>query len=117
MKKTITKSKLHNNAIEKALSIIKESTFFKYINGVILFGSVARGTFTINSDVDLFIEFSKDIPFSRFEIASFMSEIRESGNFSVEIDPHYYIGDDWKEEKETFYKNIKKDCVYLYRRT
>ena len=52
---------------------------------VTLFGSRARGNFREDSDVDLIVEFSKDVTVTLFTIAGLMVKLEEIFGKSVDV--------------------------------
>lgn len=65
------------NLIAYAMSFVSfllDNSIFENINSVILFGSVARGNFDEESDIDLFIDTKKDIEKDVFKMLSLFQQ-------------------------------------------
>ncbi len=106
-----------NNLIAYAadfVSFLLDSDIFKRINRIILFGSVARGNFDEESDIDLFIDTKEGI---EKEVRSILhlfqdSEIQKKWNLKgLENDLSLKIGDlnKWKLKRD-----ITSDGIILY---
>lgn len=96
-----------NYAIEK----IGHWAHKKNINKIYLYGSVARGDFSENSDVDLYIELNGPIP--NKELRKFRAEIVPVDNDCSEIDLHYGFKP-LHEYTGLYYDNIRKDGKILW---
>lgn len=76
------------------------------ISQVILFGSYAKKTNTINSDIDIAIISKEKIDL--FEIAYKLEE-----NYNIKIELHNFLDKDFKENSNKLIQEIKRDGIYL----
>lgn len=76
-----------NNAIYYAVDYITKSLFSDSVNKIIIYGSCARGDFSNNSDVDVYIEFLHEVANEHLRVmrSDFMcGDLRR-----VDIDVHW----------------------------
>ncbi|OGU75467.1 MAG: nucleotidyltransferase [Ignavibacteria bacterium RBG_16_34_14] len=92
------------NEIKKQLELHKQRIKDKYhIKSIGIFGSVARGDATLNSDVDILVEFEKPIG---LDFVSLGDELEEILSVKVDLVTPNAI-------KPKMFKYIKQDVVYV----
>jgi len=107
--------KLNKSGIEPVLSDVKKtlrSLYGEQLQGIILFGSYARGEATEHSDIDLLVLLKKH-PVAKFR------EIRKMGDmiFDVLMKHRHLIGvvpaseKEWKTATSALYRNVKKEGI------
>jgi len=79
------------------------------VNEVILFGSWAKGTASIKSDIDLAVVFDKDLK-GEIEVARIIKYIEKK--FGKEIQAHYFTKKGFN-EKSKLIKEIKEDRIKM----
>jgi predicted nucleotidyltransferase len=108
----------HQQALDYAIKKIKDSEFAKYVEDIYLFGSCARQEAQWNSDVDICMILNPGagtIPdFSR-KIHLLKGTISEEALSSAETDLKIVFGNDWKNSRNLFYHNIRRDGVSVWR--
>lgn len=88
----------------KELKKYKKSLFQKYgIKELAIFGSVSRGDFNEESDVDILVDFSKNIGIEFIDLADELEEILHK---KVDLVSKNGI-------KDKYYQSIKQDLVYV----
>lgn len=99
-----------------ALCRLAGSALSPYINKVYLYGSCAREEQTYKSDVDLLVEFSEDIDPVKHgpAIIRLKGTISPSSLEFPEVDMHVVIGDGWRNSKELYYQNVRKEGIEIW---
>lgn len=113
------KYQIHKDAIGYALTTILSSVLFPCLQRIVLFGSVARGTETKESDIDLLLVFSKDIeniPDYLKQYRNLKSDVSSDDLFAAECDLKFCIEDEWLTSDATIYQCIRKDGIVLWER-
>lgn len=113
------KYQIHKDAIGYALTTILSSVLFPCLQRIVLFGSVARGTETKESDIDLLLVFSKDvenIPDYLKQYRNLKSDVSSDDLFATECDLKFCIEDEWLTSDATIYQCIRKDGIILWER-
>ncbi len=80
----------------------------------ILFGSVARGDFTSDSDIDVLLVVEKLLPDLKWEIRGVASRV--SLEHDVIFNLHFQSRKEWERqeaEKRTLWRNVERDGVIL----
>lgn len=97
--------------LDYAISVIKKSKLSGYVSALYLYGSCARNTQKITSDVDLLLELNDKIDIAEYteEIRKLKSEIIPLTDDLMDIDLAVVIGDTWKTNKMLYYSQIKKE--------
>lgn len=89
-------------------------TGFEDIQKVILFGSVAKHTATLTSDIDVAIILKEKNPRIELQVTAVCGQIED--RFSREIQPHYFTGKEFEELKKRKNKlvlEIARDGIVL----
>lgn len=81
--------------IEEAKQIILESKFFSKIKNIMIFGSFVENKLTLNSDIDIAVEF---IDISNKEATTFRSEIAGRVNEKIDIQVYNILPNKLKKE-------------------
>ena len=84
---------------------------FQEIDNILLFGSHARGTASVRSDIDLAISFKKEIK-NELEITKIIQNIKN--RFSREIQVHYFTVKEFA-SKNKLAEEIKSEGISLTR--
>lgn len=100
-------------ALHYAINAIKNWEYNHFIRKVYLYGSFARGDFSINSDVDLYIECDEGIP--NRELRLFRAAIIPVEENHAEVDLHYGFAP-LHEQEGLYYDNIRKEGKILWER-
>ena len=103
-------------AIRYALNVIEDFKLNKYIDDVILYGSVSRNENKTSSDVDILVQFDeriKEVENYSIEINRLRGLITSSDINLPENDLHIVYGDDWKQNDEAYFLNIRKEGISL----
>lgn len=99
------------------LSHMLQNVYREKLKAVILYGSVARGTATDNSDIDIMVL----VDGTNQELRTFEDQLSDVSTdislkyfkvFSI-IDVSYHEYTEWK-EASPFYRNVSKEGVVLY---
>ncbi|MCM1415745.1 MAG: nucleotidyltransferase domain-containing protein [bacterium] len=112
--------KIKDESVKKMLAELAESLQHIYgdkLKTVVLYGSVARGTQTVDSDIDILIL----IDGNNDELRQYDDKLSDvSTDFSLKylkvlsvVDISYREYEDWK-NLSPFYKNISEEGVILY---
>ena len=104
-------------AIRYALNVIEDFKLNKYIDDVILYGSVSRNENKTSSDVDILVQFDeriKEVENYSIEINRLRGLITSSDINLPENDLHIVYGDDWKQNDEAYFLNIRKEGISLW---
>lgn len=101
-------------ALEYALKTIKEWEYLPYVYRVILYGSYARGDAGSRSDVDLYVECSREIPPN--ELRVLRSEIIPCIPETAEVDIHFGF-DELDNYDDLYHRNIRKDGLVVWEAT
>ena len=96
-----------------------EKIYGTYLKSVILYGSYARGDFSEDSDIDIIILLDLDdmlIKNYRHELSEITYEFNM--DYSMDIKPIAKSKEHFEQwiDVYPFYKNIKRDGVYLYKK-
>ncbi|MBI5081919.1 MAG: nucleotidyltransferase domain-containing protein [Chloroflexi bacterium] len=84
------------------------------ILSAILFGSVARGDFTSDSDIDVLLVVEKLLPDLKWEMRRVASRV--SLEHDVIFNLHFQSRNEWERqevEKRTLWRNVERDGVLL----
>ena len=84
------------------------------ILSAILFGSVARGDFTSDSDIDVLLVVEKLLPDLKWEMRRIASRV--SLEHDVIFNLHFQSRKEWEQqeaEKRTLWRNVERDGVAL----
>ena len=109
-------SKRHQQALEYALNVIRNSPVFPYVAGVYLFGSCAKQTETWESDVDLLMELRPAVELAedlRRPLRMLKSDVTTDCLEDPEVDLKIVVGDKWRRSNMLFFENVRKDGVLL----
>ena len=107
----------HQKSIEYALSEIKASSLFSYVEDVVLFGSTARGMARYESDVDLLLVLdesarstidNRDIRLLKVDVSPLDFELPD-------VDLKVTFNNNWMQSKDTIYLNIKEDGYSIWK--
>ena len=112
----IIKSPRHQEALNHALSAIKNSPVSPYITSIYLFGSCSRHSEKYHSDIDILLELHPSIKEKkeyRIPLRLIKSDVATNNVSDPDVDLKIVFGDDWKHSKMLFYENIRKDCILL----
>ncbi len=112
--------KIKDESIKKMLAELAESLQHIYgdkLKTVVLYGSVARGTQTVDSDIDILIL----IDGNNDELRQYDEQLSDvSTDFSLKylkvlsvVDISYQEYEDWR-ELSPFYKNVSEEGIILY---
>ena len=110
-------SERHKIAMAYALQKIRQSPVASYVKNVILYGSCARGEASWGSDVDLCVllnENIREVPDYSQMIHLLKGTISSDDAHSVETDIKFVIGDEWKDSKMLYFKNLRKDGILVW---
>lgn len=116
-RKTKELSIRHRNAIQYAVTVIRNSELQPYVEDVILYGSCARKEQNYSSDIDLLLVLSDGFRKNenlRIPLRKLKSQIMTDDIEDPEIDLKIVIGSDWKMNPMQYYKNVKKDGISLW---
>lgn len=116
-RKTKELSIRHRNAIQYAVTVIRNSELQPYVEDVILYGSCARKEQNYSSDIDLLLVLSEEFRKNenlRIPLRKLKSQIMTDDIEDPEIDLKIVIGSDWKMNPMQYYKNVKKDGISLW---
>lgn len=102
---------MHQKALEQAVYQIGTWKYKKFVQQVILYGSCARGDYTADSDVDIFVELNGEVPVK--ELRNFRSKMKSMDGCDIEADIHFSFTP-LSECDGLFYENIKKEGVLLW---
>ena len=109
-------SKRHQEALEYALNVIRNSPVFPYVVNVYLYGSCAKKTETRDSDVDLLMELHPTVESNedlRQPLRILKSDVMTDSIEDPEVDLKIVVGDEWRSSSMTFFKNVRKDGILL----
>lgn len=105
--------KITDELVAGILNVIEEKVI-----RIVLYGSVARGTDTEESDVDVALLLTKSMDkYEEEQLSEFIvdMDLKYDKVFSV-IDIDYTMYCEW-EETMPFYRNMKKDGIILWERS
>ncbi len=109
--------KRHLMAVERAKEKLCKCEISDLITDVFLYGSVARGDYSYESDLDLLIVFSKDV-IQIEDYTSRIARLKSSMSFdevnSVDLDIKVFIGQEWDKSESLFVRLIGKDKVSIW---
>jgi predicted nucleotidyltransferase len=91
---------------------IRETELFPYVQRITLYGSSARGAYTVHSDVDIFLELDESIREDHRLLRTVRAEAAALDD-SLDIDLHYGFGD-LASHSGLYYRNIQNDEVVLW---
>lgn len=99
-----------------ALDFVKEASELKEVNRIVLYGSVARGSASLKSDIDLFVVVkSKDVESHLYSISSDISE-EEGAPVVLDIVTEEEF-EKLEKRNDPFIKTLNKYGEVLYERT
>lgn len=104
-------------ALSEALQGIKKSFIVDYIKDVYLYGSLARGDFSWDSDIDLLMVLKEDAQNNKKvkkEIIWLKGNLTGDELHAPEIDLKVVFGDEWKKNPGIFYRTILEEGVNLW---
>ena len=103
-------------AVDYALSQLKSSKVYPYIRHVYLYGSCARKMQSYESDVDLLVEFAKNMDVEKFrhEIMDIKSKCASLSTDFPDVDVHITVGPGGKDDKLLYYQNIRKEGIDIW---
>lgn len=106
-----------NESINYAINVIKKSNVAPYVQKLILYGSCARNEQNQESDVDLFLELSPNFPMNslRLDAIKLKSDVMPEKKDLPDVDLKVVVGKGWETNKLTYYKNVKKDGIDLWK--
>lgn len=104
----------HYDALIYAMQKIADSPLSEYVRELYLYGSCSRGDHNWGSDVDLLLSLDEDSSHMRREIRLLKSDVTSDDPRAACVDLKVVFGDAWKENKMTYYQNIKKEGVRLW---
>lgn len=106
----------HNKTLSYALQTIKQSPVSPYVSRLLVYGSFARKQHKWDSDVDLFLELSEDIPFNEFrdELIRLKSRVSPPDLTLPEADLKIVVGNRWRQSEMLYYQNVKKDGINIW---
>lgn len=107
----------HKKAIKRAYQVIRESAIAPYVEKLYVYGSCARQEATWESDVDLFLVISSNIGDSiqtRDELLRLKSQVTSCILDEPEVDLKFVIGNDWENNNQLYYQNIRKEGIQLW---
>ena len=108
-----------DNLIKKLATLTTELANTESVEKLILFGSFARGTQTITSDVDLAIIFiGKLTNNARATFREIISNFEEKHNFEYDIQPTYVTLDNYLTDEHLLNvsSSIRKDGIVLWQK-
>lgn len=97
----------------------QRSRISPYAQAIILYGSYARGEHNSNSDIDILIQISEAAVKDKFTKLKIRNEIANCipyNPLAPEIDFHLVFSDDWKTNKDVFFREIRKDGYYVWKK-
>lgn len=109
--------KRHEEALLEALRGIKKSFISDYVKAIYLYGSYARGDFSWDSDIDLFMTLKEDAIRSREvkkEIIWLKGNLTGEELDAPEIDLKVVFGDEWEKSTDIYYKTILEEGVNVW---
>lgn len=109
-------SQRHQQALEYALNVIRNSPVSPYVVSVYLYGSCAKKTETHDSDVDLLLELRPTVELDeelRQQLFILKSEVMTDSLEDPEVDLKIVVGDEWRTSPMPFFKNVRKDGILL----
>lgn len=109
-------SKRHQQALDYALNVIRNSPLFPYVVCVYLFGSCAKQTETHDSDVDLLMELKPSVELTeelRLPLRMLRSDVTTDSLDDPEVDLKIVVGDEWRSSSMLFFENVRKDGILL----
>lgn len=109
----ISPQERHKKALEYASNQILKWNYAKEIQSIYLFGSCSRGEQGYDSDVDIYIICSPNIPKSALRQLKIMVLPEDPTLPDVEVKFGFKSLD---EEDDLFHKNIKKDGILLWQK-
>lgn len=106
----------HDKTLTYALQAVKESAVAPYVTGLFLYGSFARKQYSWNSDVDLLLELSEDIPIDMYrdDMIRLKSIVTPTDPLLPEVDLKIVVGYKWRTDQMLYYKNVRKDGVNIW---
>ena len=106
-----------NESINYAINVIKKSNVAPYVQKLILYGSCAINEQNQESDVDLFLELSPNFPMNslRLDAIKLKSDVMPEEKDLPDVDLKVVVGKGWETNKLTYYKNVKKDGIDLWK--
>ena len=92
------------NKIKEILSVLKPELISKYyVSSIGLFGSVVRGDFTANSDIDIIVTFNRPVGMEFIDLAN---ELEEKLDRKVDLVSKNGV-------KEKYYQIIEPQIIYV----
>lgn len=108
----------HQTALDYALKTIENSALNPYVKRVILYGSCARGEEKYTSDVDILVvldeSFLKKKEELRRELRVLQGAVTTDDIDDPETDMKIVIGNDWKDSRLLYFRNICKEGVDIW---
>ncbi len=92
------------NKVKEILSVLKPELISKYyVSSIGLFGSVVRGDFTANSDIDIIVTFNRPVGMEFIDLAN---ELEEKLDRKVDLVSKNGV-------KEKYYQIIEPQIIYV----
>ncbi len=107
----------HLEVLEQAKEKIRKSPLAKYVKDVILYGSTARGQAKPSSDVDLLLVLDPGIRDHRKcnDWVTYLKGNISPDDFTLpEADLHVVFDEDWKENGNAYFSNIKREGINVW---
>ena len=104
-------------SIDYAISIIKESRIFPFVDKLLLYGSCARQDQRYDSDVDLFLVLKPNIDLDvyRDDLIRLKGDVSPVDFDLPEVDLHSTVGNVWETSNMLYYQNVKRDGIEIYK--